>query len=1363
MIVYLFWAVAVFVCLATPAYAIPSPDLVAGSISSLSQLFALASALVGGLAFTGTGIGRGAGGAKARSPRSRKLRLLLIGGVCTALCVSLGVNAYQYLSAQQARLDRLQATLIRPSHEPGQPILDPTLKEESFAEQSVNPLGISTADVAQLMREADAGGAKDVNFIDIREAGETELGTLPHFTAVRWPDLAKSGIDLKNKRNIFICHNGNRSSETAEALAALGIKSQFMVGGLEKWIAEGRPVGNSGLRSPAQLRGVPRYPNDTVLLDTPDVRKLVQKEHAIFVDTRYPGEFANSHLPGAYNIPIRKTPTPELQQSIRALPHEPVVLACYDRRSCFMSTALGLMLTRAGFDVRGRYTQPWDYFIPTPEAPYVAAWRARLDVSTWKMMSRRLGAALSRSAHNGIGLPLAIFLLALVSRMIVIPFSFKAERDQIKMRALAPVIAEAKERYAGDPKRFARYLKALHRDHGITPVRNLLALLFLPVLAICVAGVDAAAHSTRLTLWWMADLARPDPLYILPALFGAGVAFYLVISLARTRTQQVLWGAGGFVVFAVLAGFLSAAVNLYLVTSVAIMLAQRGVLAIDFAALRRRIACARAARRGAVALAQASLLDGCGNKAGRLGAMRAAGLPVPDGIVLTPAFIDRLAQASSAGRAAILDRLWRRLGNVPLAVRSSAAAEDGSVHSFAGVFDTVLHVDRAGLSDAIARVASSFAGARSETYAGESQTGHILLQPMVAAEYAGVLFSRAPASGAQAMVEMVRGTADGFVSGQEAPETFLLGRFTGRLFGEQQPPMDLEPLFRLGRRLEAMFGKPQDVEWAYSNGHFLLLQSRDITRTPIDDAETGPARLEGERARLVTLAATAPETGPAFAQNELSELLPRPSPLALDLMESLWQSGGGVDLACRALGLGYTVDEDSPAFLVTAFGRLYVNKGEEHKRALRLGRLGAMRLERGAETIESEFTEEFLPAFSERVRLLDAIDYGRLGLAELHQQLERVRSSYVGETCARVEMINIAAAFYLERAKAALTDRGLNAVNYLGDLEETPLAHALAMARRGETDEQRIDAFIDAFGHRAPLDYELSQPRYSEDRAAVALLVSMPLGQHDAGRGAPAPLDWPDKKLQALVERARRFQLLKEQAKHEALREIAVLRRLLVELDRRLDLRDGIYQLSFAEIAALGETRANIQAWTAIRRRRAEAELFAGVPPFPAELDLAFLESASLVASAAAGDDDGTVAGTLVSGGAPVTGRARVVSTQAAERGDAIADFVDGDIIVARMIHAAWLPYFSRAGGLVCEVGGWLSHIAILAREYDLPLVIGATGLAGIRNGELLQIETDGRVLRSGEVLPAASESALPAILPLPDEAVPGSYVAAAQ
>jgi phosphohistidine swiveling domain-containing protein len=66
------------------------------------------------------------------------------------------------------------------------------------------------------------------------------------------------------------------------------------------------------------------------------------------------------------------------------------------------------------------------------------------------------------------------------------------------------------------------------------------------------------------------------------------------------------------------------------------------------------------------------------------------------------------------------------------------------------------------------------------------------------------------------------------------------------------------------------------------------------------------------------------------------------------------------------------------------------------------------------------------------------------------------------------------------------------------------------------------------------------------------------------------------------------------------------------------------------------------------------------------------------------------------------------------------------------MIHPAWLPYFERAGGLLCEVGGWLSHTAIVAREYNTTMIVGSRGLSAIADGSLLRLYPDGRV----EMLP---------------------------
>jgi hypothetical protein len=77
-------------------------------------------------------------------------------------------------------------------------------------------------------------------------------------------------------------------------------------------------------------------------------------------------------LPGAINIPVRALPTDELQSRIAALEAKPTVAACYDRRSCFMSQVLGLEMVQAGIPFEGRYTTPWDYFIPPAPKPHVA-------------------------------------------------------------------------------------------------------------------------------------------------------------------------------------------------------------------------------------------------------------------------------------------------------------------------------------------------------------------------------------------------------------------------------------------------------------------------------------------------------------------------------------------------------------------------------------------------------------------------------------------------------------------------------------------------------------------------------------------------------------------------------------------------------------------------------------------------------------------------------------------------------------------------------------------------------------------------------------------------------------------------------
>jgi hypothetical protein len=148
-------------------------------------------------------------------------------------------------------------------------------------------------------------------------------------------------------------------------------------------------------RTIESLRAIPSYRNDRVLLDTKQVKTLVDQERALFVDVRYPGEFAAERLPGAINLPIRRIAREELEARIAQLPKQPIILPCYDRRSCFFSEVLGLELAKAGHDFRGRYTLPWEFFNTEDRPAHEVEWDARATGSAWT----RVVASFSHGIH----------------------------------------------------------------------------------------------------------------------------------------------------------------------------------------------------------------------------------------------------------------------------------------------------------------------------------------------------------------------------------------------------------------------------------------------------------------------------------------------------------------------------------------------------------------------------------------------------------------------------------------------------------------------------------------------------------------------------------------------------------------------------------------------------------------------------------------------------------------------------------------------------------------------------------------------------------------------------------------------------
>src|SRR5260370_40673478 len=181
-----------------------------------------------------------------------------------------------------------------------------------------------------------------------------------------------------------------------------------------------------------------------------------------------------------------------------------------------------------------------------------------------------------------------------------------------------------------------------------------------------------------------------------------------------------------------------------------------------------------------------------GGKGLSLGFMAGAGLPVPPGFCITTDCHRRLKspalESDPLSRQEII-QAYRRLGAGLVAVRSSATAEDGAVASFAGQQETILGVSgESEVLHAISRCWASLDSERAVAYrkrqgvTEDNLAMAVVVQRLVAAEVAGVLFTRDPldADGSGMLVEASWGLGESVVSGRVTPDRFALDRETGR-------------------------------------------------------------------------------------------------------------------------------------------------------------------------------------------------------------------------------------------------------------------------------------------------------------------------------------------------------------------------------------------------------------------------------------------------------------------------------------------------------------------------------------------------------------------------------------------------------
>jgi pyruvate,water dikinase len=772
------------------------------------------------------------------------------------------------------------------------------------------------------------------------------------------------------------------------------------------------------------------------------------------------------------------------------------------------------------------------------------------------------------------------------------------------------------------------------------------------------------------------------------------------------------------------------------------------------------------------------------------------GVAIPDDVALT------------------VTRALARLGeHAACAVRSSATAEDLPNASFAGQYDSYLKiVGPAAVLEHVRRCLASLFSERAVTYRLRSGLGHrdvqmaVVVQQMVVPQAAGILFTADPVTSSRkvASVEASFGLGEALVSGLVNADTFKVrdGEVVARAVAPGRPGQpaltDAQAvrLVRLGRRIEAHFGRPQDIEWCLAEGEFWIVQSRPITTLfPIPEAadranrvyvSVGHGQMMTEAMRplgisvwqLTAMTAMHEAGGRLFVdvtqrlvsprtRAGLLEVFGRGDPLIADALRTVLERGDflpSLPDERRDERADERPDErpgghpdERPGGPLVAGAPTEIENGPAIVAELiERSRISIDALKRDIRTKSGPALFDFLlEAFKEHKRVLSdplslpAIMAGMDATWWLNEQLE----AWLGEKNAAdtltlaapgnvtsemgLALLDVTDVIRPHREVVAFLQHGVDE----GFLDELP-THA-----GGREARDAIVAYLEKYGMRCVGEIDITRPRWSERPTTLVPLILDNIRNFTAGeaerrleQGRQAALS---KELEVLarlrgladgarkaeeakrmIDRVRTFSGYREYPKYGIVSRYLVYKQALLEEAERLvhaDVlqdREDVFYLTFHELDEVARTRRVDQ--QLLRRRKDAFRSYQALKP-PRVLT----SDGEVIAGAYRRDDvpAGALIGLPVSAGT-VEGRARVI------RDIAHADLEAGDILVTTYTDPSWTPVFLAIKGLVTEVGGLMTHGAVIAREYGLAAVVGvenATNL--IRDGQRIRVHgTDGYI-----------------------------------
>ncbi|NLL78039.1 MAG: hypothetical protein GX235_12490 [Clostridiales bacterium] len=783
-----------------------------------------------------------------------------------------------------------------------------------------------------------------------------------------------------------------------------------------------------------------------------------------------------------------------------------------------------------------------------------------------------------------------------------------------------------------------------------------------------------------------------------------------------------------------------------------------------------------------------------GGKGANLGEMFNAGLPVPDGFCITgDAFDVYMRRNGFEQRAAVYSeilsseiasgQLWDELEqeifecysflgqNVRVAVRSSATAEDLPQASFAGQQETYLNVvGKEELIIAIKRCFASLYSARAMTYRKKANFGDIkvslavVIQKMVESEVSGVLFTADPVSRNtdNMMLNASWGLGEAIVSGKVTPDIYIYSKKRNCIIEKKLGTKDIlicygtsgieekvtlsEPkskfclndeqalgVFTMGQRVERHYDGPQDIEWAISGGKLYLLQSRPITT--LNKADERQTELSAVQKAVLS---------------NWIEHCPIPLyPLDIEPCEIVDYSKSKVfhDLG---VSIGGELSMDEKGILSFSAGTMRISP--------RIAKVPFLLRQFTNYTANSSKTDLAFSGIREKLSEIAAVKVSLLSERMLVQQVKALMnlSEEIAYVRFRYNIFPSVAVSKLLYPTLRRIDKNINEFDLLSDLPYKTWELNIALRklaayiqknsdlkntilRQRIVDSKAIRAirkdypdfsdmlqdFLNEFGWKSDSSYcAFGSVSWNEDMTSLFSLIKALLQQVNKDIG--------NKKYQEILEEIeRRFSANKATKVRKKIEEIrgyhlnreeslylietcyGLARRAVFELERRypeiFEQSKDILYLTLAEVYALPDGRLENKHRVSIRKEnRPKNEKLWN----------------SLSLDGKSGDSN-ILTGVSGNGGI-CRGKVKKILTL-----QEFGKMQQGDILVCRYTDPSWTPLFVLASAVVSDTGGPLSHSAIVAREYNIPAVLGCGNATdALHDGEEIVVDGDKGVVR---------------------------------